>query len=352
MTTRPRVLVIDEALPYPPDSGKRIRTTALLERLTDAFEITLAYHVEEADVVEARERAEVTGMRLLPVKRKPLVKHGVRFGWDLLRNVPYPGPYMVMAHRTPAMRTAVAKALASEAKPDLIHVEWTPLVANVPSPAPVPIVISAHNVEADIWRRYKTNESRWARRAYIGLQHKKVERFEREALGGAEAVTAVSEGDAQTIRQATGHAHVTTVPNGVDAGYFRRDPGDAIQPRELVFVGALDWRPNQDGISWFLEEVMPRVRARAEDVVLTVVGRNPPTWLTGARPGRAQHVDPRQCAGCPALHGPVWCVCRPAAHRRRLATQDLRGAGDGATGRLDHRWCGGTRSGRWCPPCR
>ena len=295
MTQRARVLVIDEALPFPADSGKRIRTTALLKRLTDDFDITLAYHVEGDEDPRACAEAEACGLRLLPVRRKPLVKHGLRFAWDLGRNIPYRGPYMVMAHRTQAMRRAVRDALAGDSPPDLLHVEWTPLVANVDRPWTRPIVISAHNVEADIWRRYKENEARWVHRQYIGLQHRKVHRFESEALGDVHAVTAVSEGDAETIRHISGQAHVTTVPNGVDAGYFRRAPDDPERPRELVFVGALDWRPNQDGITWFLDEVLPRIRQEAPNVELTVVGRNPPAWL-------AQRIEQRPGV---SLHGSV-----------------------------------------------
>jgi glycosyltransferase involved in cell wall biosynthesis len=33
--------------------------------------------------------------------------------------------------------------------------------------------------------------------------------------------------------------------------------------------------PNEDGIAWFCDEVLPRVRARVPDATLAIVGRNP-----------------------------------------------------------------------------
>ena len=278
-SARPRILVIDEALPWPADSGKRIRTSALLTRLASDFDITLAYHDEGNTPAEGIEAARAAGLKLLPVKRRPLVKKGLRFAWDLARNVVHRAPYMVMGHRTQPMRAAIAQALASAEPPDLVHVEWTPLVANVPADARVPVAISAHNVEADIWRRYRENEKRFLHRAYIGLQHKKVARFEREALGAADVVTAVSEHDGRRIGSWSGQPHVEVVPNGVDATWFAPCPDVPVQPEEVVFVGALDWRPNQDGMEWFLADVLPRVRLERPDVRLTIVGRAPPEAL-------------------------------------------------------------------------
>lgn len=276
---RPRVLVVDEALPFPADSGKRIRTSALLTRLADRFDITLAYHDEGATEAAAPEAARAAGLTPLAVRRRPLVKRGVRFAWDLARNVVLPVPYMVMGHRTGAMRRAIAAALAGPTPPDLIHVEWTPLVANVPEDAGVPVAIAAHNIEADIWRRYLENETRLAHRAYIALQRRKVERFERRALGAADLVTAVSEHDGARIATWAGPAQVAVVPNGVDATAFAPRPDVPVDADELVFVGALDWRPNQDGITWFVDEVLPRIRATRPAVRLAVVGRAPPAGL-------------------------------------------------------------------------
>ena len=273
-----RVLVVDEALPVPVNSGKRIRTVELLRRLANDHAI-LFVAPEEGPTPEA-DLAEMRGygldVRLVP--RRPLVKRGWRFAWDLLRNVFLPVPYMVMGHRLRAVREAVAEAAVTW-KPDLVHVEWTPLVANVPADLGLPVVISAHNVESDIWARYREAERGFLRRAYVGLQHRKVARFERRALAQADAVTAVSEKDGARIRAWTGQAHVTVVPNGVDAARFAPDPSVAVAPHELLFLGSLDWRPNQDGVRWFLEHVFPAIRARVPDATLAVVGRAPPPWF-------------------------------------------------------------------------
>ncbi len=275
---RQRVLVIDEALPHPPDSGKRIRTFELLRRLAAEFEITFAYHREGGPDAAAEAAAQDAGLHLLPVDRTPLKKHGLRFAWDLGRNLLLPVPYMVMAHRTRVLRAAVRDAV-ERLQPAVVHAEWTPLVANVPE-GRVPVCVSAHNVETLIWERYHENEKRFARRAYIGTQVRKVRRFEQRAFRAADGVIAVSEEDAVTIRQWRGRDGVTVVPNGVDVDSFAPQPEVAVRPDELLFVGSLDWRPNLDAVTWFLDDVWGRIQAERPQARLTVVGRNPPQWLS------------------------------------------------------------------------
>jgi glycosyltransferase involved in cell wall biosynthesis len=74
------------------------------------------------------------------------------------------------------------------------------------------------------------------------------------------------------------------IPNGVDLEYFRPDLPDApVDNRhsaasarlECLFVGALDYLPNVDGVSWFAREVWPDVYARFPEARFTLVGRRP-----------------------------------------------------------------------------
>lgn len=310
-----KVLVLDEALPVPADSGKRIRTFELLRRLAQRHAITFLAPEERPTPPEEVARLAEHGIEVRLVRRRPLVKRGARFAWDLLRNVFLPVPYMVMGHRVRAVRDEAA-ALLSRRSYDLIHVEWTPLVVNVPEGARVPVLVCAHNVESDIWARYLVSEAGLARRAYVRLQLGKVRRFERAALAAADAVTAVSEGDAERIRAWAGQPRVSVVANGVDAERFAPQPDAVVSPHEAVFVGSLDWRPNQDGVLWFLDEVFPALRARVPDATLAVVGRAPPPWFV-------ERVT--KVAGA-SVHGSVTDV-RPFLARAAVSVVPLRVGG-------------------------
>ncbi len=273
-----RVLAVDEELPYPLDSGKRIRTWSLLSRLAKDHDVALVHPRRGPLPAGAPEAALAARIHLVPVDLPPLRKSGPRFAWDLARNVALPVPYMVMAHRSAAVRRAVLSQVRSF-RPDLVHVEWTPLVANVPRRVSVPVCVTAHNVETDIWFRTASTPTFFARDLYVRLQARKVARFERAALARADAVIAVSDGDAARIREWTGNPRVFVVENGVDATAFAPDPTAHVDAEEALFVGSLDWRPNQDAVLWFLEEVFPRLKALRPSATFRIVGRSPPWHL-------------------------------------------------------------------------
>jgi len=68
---------------------------------------------------------------------------------------------------------------------------------------------------------------------------------------------------------------VATVPNGVDTEYYT--PQGSEDPQSLLFVGAFHLDPaNADGIVYFAENVMPRIRQEHPRVTLTIVGPHPP----------------------------------------------------------------------------
>jgi glycosyltransferase involved in cell wall biosynthesis len=267
-----KVLVVDEEVPFPLNTGKRIRTWNLLRRLKDRHEITyLSWGKGEAPV-------DGDGVRFVNLGQELPAMKGPGFYASLLTNLLSPLPYSVQRHAADAMREAVRTLVAKEMF-DLIHCEWTPYVEAVRDVMhDCPSVLSAHNVEARIWERYLKTETNPFKKEYIRIQHRKFDRFEREAARACAHVVAVSHKDA-SVFSSYGCPKVSVVPNGVDEAYFyvRKDP---VQERSMVFTGSMDWRPNQDGIAYFLNDIFPLIQKSLPDVTFTIVGRNPPAWLT------------------------------------------------------------------------
>jgi glycosyltransferase involved in cell wall biosynthesis len=89
-------------------------------------------------------------------------------------------------------------------------------------------------------------------------------------------VLAVSDADRDTLQRLYGplRSPVAVVPTGVDTTYFAPPPAD---PRHthLVFTGSMDWLPNEDGMLFFVREVLPLIRQLEPAVTLSIVGRAP-----------------------------------------------------------------------------
>jgi polysaccharide biosynthesis protein PslH len=287
------VAIVDEELPYPPTSGKRIRTLNLTLRLARRHRLTYLCH-RNADPAEASRAAAFFaehGIETVVVGRTVPPKSGAGFYARLAANLLSPLPYSVASHTSRGLREALERHAAT--KPvDLWHCEWTPYAETLRCVRGRRVVV-AHNVESVIWQRYYETESNAMRRWYVGRQWRKFERFERRALAEADCTIAVSNVDAARFRKDFGLSRVDVVENGVDTAYFR--PGAARRtPGRLLFLGSLDWRPNLDGVTRLLDDVFPAVRAAEPDATLDLVGRNPPAWLrrrAAECPGVALHAD-------------------------------------------------------------
>ena len=49
----------------------------------------------------------------------------------------------------------------------------------------------------------------------------------------------------------------------------------------LLFVGALAWGPNKDGLRWFIETIFPDFKKKYTDAKLLIVGRSPADYVKG-----------------------------------------------------------------------
>lgn len=271
---RPRVLVLDEEVPWPADTGKRIRTVNLLGALASSFEIEMLVHANGA-TDEACTELTRRGIAVHVAPSRIPEKRGPGFLVRLAGNLVGRLPYSVASHTRPGYRRTLRRLLR-ERDYALVHCEWTPYAVYARE-LDRPWVVAAHNVESQIWSRMADQERSWPRRRFIRMQAARMHRFERSVFEAARWATAVSEPDAETVRE-LGCRRVRVVPNGVDTAAYDGDPANG-EAHALVFIGSMDWRPNQDAVRWYVEAIQPAL-GRDDAFKLQVVGRNPPEWLS------------------------------------------------------------------------
>jgi len=98
--------------------------------------------------------------------------------------------------------------------------------------------------------------------------------YERAHAGLVDRAWVVSEGEARAMQWFAGMPAVDVLPSGVDIDFYRPG-GEHAAPRTAVFWGRLDFAPNVQALQWFCKRVWPRVRQRAGDARLTIIGFHP-----------------------------------------------------------------------------
>jgi len=270
-----KLLFLSQTLPYPPDSGTAIRSYNVLRLLARDYDVTALCFYRRAttpDIVGSLGalRAMVPVVEAFPIEQE---HNRARLLWDHARSVLTGRAYTAFAYESSAFTQALQSHLARETFA-LAHLDSLDLGAYVPLLEGVPVVAVHQNVESALLRRRAANETSPARRAYLRLQARLMEREERRWSRRVALNLAVSDADAAELRALVPNARFEMIPNGVDVDTFvpsRVPPEDGI-----VFVGGMSWFPNADALEFFDEEILPLVRARGEKVKVTWVGRAKP----------------------------------------------------------------------------
>ena len=267
-----RILWVKTELLHPIDKGGRIRTYQMLRALSRRHHVTYLCLNDGLAAPDAIERAREYAHEVVVVPFRPPAKRGAGLLIGLLRNLFSTLPYAVARYRSPALRERVSRLAAAA---DLVVCDFLSPSLNVPERLPAPAVLFQHNVEAKIWERYVSVPQHPLRRAYFRLQWRRMRRHEARECRRFAHVVAVSALDAELIRREYAVESVGDVPTGVDLEYFTAQGLRPRDSRELVFVGSMDWMPNEDGIRWFAADIFGRVQERVAGTRLTVVGRAP-----------------------------------------------------------------------------
>ncbi len=165
-------------------------------------------------------------------------------------------------------------------RPDLVHVEHLPLVdlgSEVARTLGVPLVYRAHNIEARLWAR-RLGGPEWLKKPVVA----RIETSEADAVRLADLTLLISEGDRAWARERAPSERCELLPCTLRLQRYdavpRRPP---VFDRQICFVGGLDWAPNEDGLRWFVDAVLPRITARLPDAGLVVLARGATerSWL-------------------------------------------------------------------------
>ncbi len=137
------------------------------------------------------------------------------------------------------------------------------------------IVLRAHNVEHLIWSRYSGLFN--GLNSYIyRSQSQKLKNFELDQLEVIDGLIAMSDVDLDYFKKLSASIDSNNSIKGVigmhmdELAIFERED----KPFILGYIGSIDWKPNAEGLRWFLDTIWPRRQSINTEVVFMVAGSN------------------------------------------------------------------------------
>jgi sugar transferase (PEP-CTERM/EpsH1 system associated) len=265
---RPNILYLVHRLPYPPDKGDRIRAFHLLRYLARRANLHLASLADEP-IYETAVTALKQYCQRVAVVRLGRWSRWLRALGGLLRG----RTVTEEAFRSGTLKR-ILRCWARETRFDVSLASSSAMVQylKLPELSGVPAVIDLVDVDSQKWLDYAA-AARGPKAWLYRREGHRLRRLERDLPARAHAVTLVSEAEVALYREFCSPGRVCAIGNGVDLEYFR--PGERPTEPVCVFVGALDYQPNVDGVVWFCREVWPLLQPRCPQLRLSLVGRSP-----------------------------------------------------------------------------
>ena len=164
---------------------------------------------------------------------------------------------------------------------DVVQLEMlymTPYVETIRENSKAMIVLRAHNVEHKIWERIAKETKFFLKRWYINHLAKTLKEYELNALETVDGIAAITRKDAAFFRKYCSKP-IIDIPYGVYPEEFT--PKYEIEGKPKFYhIGSMNWMPNEEGIRWFIDEVLPKTIEKVPDFVYHLAGRSMPEWLT------------------------------------------------------------------------
>jgi polysaccharide biosynthesis protein PslH len=263
------ILVLAPFPPYPPRFGGAARVFHLVRVLAREHRVTVLCFAS------AQERAA-----LGPLREICAAVHTVEYPPAFyqkrlyqLRSL-FSRSYSFFLYYSSPMAAALDAELA-RGRFDLVQFAIGHLASHYVVPGRVLRVIDEQNVEYRLLERIARHERSLLRWGFNRVEARKLRREELAGCRRVDAVLTVSEVDRRTLAADVPGVPIRLIPNGVDTAYFSQGT-EPVDPTALLFTGAIDYRPNTDGVLYFCEKILPRLHAIAPEAVFTVMGKSPP----------------------------------------------------------------------------
>ena len=282
-----RLLFIAHRIPYPPNKGDKIRSYHELGFLSRHFEVDLVCFYggrKEQDYIHKLQGmcASVSGFhRGWWHQATSLIAGGLK------------GMALSMAlYRHRGMQRKIDRLIAKH-KYSRIFVFSGQMAQYIPAKLLPRTVVDFCDVDSHKWDNYADRLPFYLAWIYR-LEARRLLAFETSVSLKAQASIFITPAELELFRRLGGGGRLVRLGNGVDTEYFHpreggagaggsgaggseaRAPGTGgPEAGRILFTGAMDYFPNEEGVAWFAREVFPGLRAKIPGARFVIAGSNP-----------------------------------------------------------------------------
>lgn len=179
------------------------------------------------------------------------------------------------------------KELLQQEQYDIILLESifvAPYIATIKQNSNAKIVLRTHNIEFQIWERLAKQRMTIFKKVIFSHLARKLKRVELATFENIDGYMAISQQDYNYFHKKFPQVSGIVLPFGLDIDDY--DNEDEYMPSEnpkLFHIGSLAWKPNLEGIEWFLDDVWEEIHENFPTLTFTLAGRAIPDKIAKKR---------------------------------------------------------------------
>ncbi|MBI4130841.1 glycosyltransferase [Candidatus Roizmanbacteria bacterium] len=245
------ILYFTYDIPYPLNSGGKIRAYYLLRALSKHHKVTLFsfYRTEEQRKLLGNLEKYCHAIKL--VKRRPL------HSFATFLYLPY-FPFPAALYYSPSVYRLLRNETI-QGKYDALHIEsfYTSMYSD--GDFPIPTVLGTENIEWHVYDAYAKQQRAIGIHQLLQWEVSRIKKFEEHTWRMATKCLAVSKENAEEIQKVTAKPCVV-IPNGVNTSEFTPIQQSVKKsPYTLTFVGNINYLQNKDAAGWLIADIWPKV---------------------------------------------------------------------------------------------
>lgn len=276
-----RILFLTNLLPYPLDNGGKMKSYTTIRALAEeGNEIHLICFNEDENCEDKKEiDLYCADIKQIPLKLTTATNKGYMIG-IAIKSFFSRYSFGLLKYISKEMMEYLDE-LARNKTFDWIYIDhlqlcvyFKKLKRNWPS---AKIVLDEHNCEYMIMSRSAKTATNILKKAFLLLETSKLKKFESKMVSSVDKVIVLSKEDLSMLNKISKkkiHTHI--IPIGIQSPSEKIERGeDELEEVKILFVGTLSWAPNEDGVKWYMENVMPIMVKNYGKFKLFIVGKNP-----------------------------------------------------------------------------
>ncbi len=272
------ILFLCHRIPYPPNKGDKIRSFNEIKHLSKRHNISLACLVDnKKDLIHIDElKKYCTTVNYDVINPK----------WQKIKSLPYlfsKKPLTVPYFYSKKLQKAI-DCRASSIKFDAVFAFSSPMAEYVfnssffhKAKGQMKLIMDFVDVDSDKWRMYSEHSS-FPKSLIYKNEWKRLMTYEKRVGETFDTSVFVSDAEVELFKSFAPDVNAISIPNGVDCSYFSTGQLDNSlnnQQVNILFTGAMDYFPNEDGVLYFYKSIWPIVKGELPQARFYIVGSNP-----------------------------------------------------------------------------